>query len=173
MSKIEGWLVRYAKKIEGNVLALGNFDKNFIDTLRENKKVVGFDLLGEVQGESGKGKGRKKRIPFKKIYKRYKKKKIDYIVSSYDDLMGYKRRFIIDSVALSTNTIVVLKNEAHLELVKNRFSRYPVVIEEHIEKNGYILIISHEEKSIKHKRIYLLKDTIIDGLEMFGDLFIS
>lgn len=178
MNKIEKILIDCIKKIEGNVLGFGNLDEKIIKEIDKNKNISEFILFSDdnISGEESKKTKRNKQVAYKKIRKKIKKKNINNIIACYDDLKGYRRRFVQDSLYLSKQNIYVYikSEEIDEELIIKRFKRYHQDIELIECKDGFVIHI----KKVKYRKnkirdmFYLVIDFVIDVINIIGDLFV-
>lgn len=178
MNKIEKVLLDSAKKLEGNILGFGNLSEKVIETIDKNTKITEFILLSDKSLPTSDGKGRSsKRIPYKKIRKKFRKKNITTIIASYDELEKYHRRFISDSLYLVKKEIYLyIKNEdIDVDIIKKRFARYHQDLEEIACKDGTLLKITktNYKKNKARDSWYLFMNFIGDGINYIGDLFVS
>ena len=181
MNKIEKVTLDAINKMEGCILGFGNFSDNITSKINKLDKIYEFLILdnGEMKSQQGEGGSKKKNkyISYKKIKKKFKKKNIDYIIANYEELGKYHRRFISDSLFLTNKSIyVIIKSEdTDVELIKRRYGRYKETCEIIECRDGFVLHIEKNKykSNILRDKIYLIIDTIIDGIIFFGDVFVS
>lgn len=178
MSNVQTYLSLVSKKLSGKVLGFGDIDSKIIDTLEKNDAVVEFTLLSGITGSySGNGKNSGKKVLYKNVRKKFKKKKISTIICYYKDLDKYRYRFIADSVVLASDKIYLYieNNACDLERLKKQYERYNVYIEEEKCRGGIVLVISLSDKKYRKwkEKYYRIVDKLYDLYELIGDLFVS
>lgn len=178
MNKIEKVLLDSIKEMQGSILGFGNLSEKVIEMIDKNSNITEFTLLSDKNLSSDGGKGRSsKRIPYKKICKKFRKKNITNIIASYDELEKYRRRFISDSLYLAKSEIhIFIKNEdIDTDIIKKRYERYRQDCEVITCRDGVILKIT--KKNYKTNKVrdtwYLFINFLSDGINFIGDLFIS
>ena len=178
MDKIEKVLLDSIKKMKGNVLGFGNISEKIIQSIDKNDNILEFTLLsdGKVSSNGTKGHSQKK-LPYRKIRKKFNKKHIMNIVASYDELGSYRRRFIADSLYLAEHSInLFIKNEdIDIDIIKKRYEKYHQECEVIQCRDGVVLkIIKKKYKKNKLRdTFYLFINFLGDGINFIGDLFIS
>lgn len=178
MNKIEKVLLNSIKEMQGNILGFGNLSEKMVASIGKNDNILEFTLLsnGEPISDGSKGRSSKK-LSYRKIRKRFRKKHITNIIASYDELGSYRRRFIADSLYLAEHNInLFVKNEdIDVDTIKKRYERYHQECEVISCTDGVVLKIT-KKKYKKNK----LRDTFClfinflgDGINFIGDLFVS
>jgi len=177
MNKIEKTLLNSIENMQGYVLGFGNIDDKIIKAINKNNEISEFVLLSDdcVSDDDTKSK-RTKKIPYRRIRKKFKKKNVTNIIASYDELGKYHRRFISDSLFLSKQNIYVfIKNEdIDIELIEKRYKRYHQKMKLIECSDGFLLHIEKIKyrKNVFRDKIYLFIDLVVDGINFIGDLFI-
>lgn len=178
MNKIEKILLDSIKEMNGFILGFGTLDDKVINSIKNNKNIFEFTMLnnGSNSGDGKKGKNSKK-LPYRKIRKKFINKNVGHIIAYYDELDKYHRRFISDSLYLANSSIYIyMKNtDIDIDLIVKRYQRY----QQHCElvkcRDGFVLKITKNDykKNIFRDIFYLFIDFILDGINLIGDLFIS
>lgn len=177
MNKIDKVLLDSVKNMQGSVLGFGNISQKIIDSIDKNNNILEFTLLSGDSGIKVEKDGfSSKKIPYHKIYKKFRKKNITSIIASYDELAKYKRRFISDSLCLAKqNVIVFIKNEdIDVDVIKKRYDRYHQNCEIINCRDGVVFIITKEKykKNKLRDKLYLFINCIEDVINFIGDLFV-
>ena len=157
----------------GSVLAFGLYDETCIKAIDQNKNIHYFTIMTEKNSGSIKQKGRRKTLHIKKIRKKFKKKQIDVILGNLEEIYPYKKSFIKDSIYIGKNTLYLYGNQEYdWELIKKRYQRYQVTINENKIENNILLkidISQSKNRRIKDKIDWIL-DTIVDVIDLIGDI---
>ena len=178
MNKLEKILLDSIKEMNGFVLAFGSLEDKLINAIEKNKNIFEFTLLGDyIKGESGiKGK-KSKKLPYRKIRNKFKKKNVEHIIAHYEELGKYRRKFIIDSLYLANKSIdiFIMDKDIDINVIINRYQRYQQNCELIKCRDGFVLkITKNDYKKNKFRDIlYLFIDFVVDGINFVGDLFIS
>lgn len=177
MNKIDKVLLDSVKNMHGSILGFGNISQKIIDSIDKNSNIVEFTLLSGGKYANGETGGRtSKKIPYHKIYKKFRKKNISNIIASYDDLEKYKRRFISDSLSLTKQNVIVFIKDSDIDvdIIKKRYQRYHQKCEMINCRDGVVLIITKEKyrKNNIRDKVYLFLNYIEDAINFIGDLFV-
>jgi len=165
-------LIKIIKTFEGNVLGIG-IKENLLEIIDKNEKILNCDILSNEIKTNGKSKKRKlfgnKSININKIRKKYKKKKIDYIICEYETISEYMRKFVKNSVYINKNKLYFYGN-VDLDVIK-RYNRYNTKIDIKKYKDSYIVEIDNTKAKNNFIKdfLYLMKDTITFVIEIIGD----
>jgi len=180
MNKIEKVLLDSIKSMDGFVLGFGDFSDKITSTIDKLNSITEFTVLSGGNMSSGEKCGKKprlKKILYKKIKKKFKNKNVNYIIASYEELEGYKRRFISDSLNLVNKSIYIYVNDEDIDInvIKRRYERYHETVEIIECRDGFVLHIEKKKykKNIIRDKFYLIIDAIVDGFNFFGDAIIS
>ncbi len=180
MNKIEKVLLDSIKRMDGFVLGFGDFSEKITSTIDKLNSITEFTILsgGKISSDGGSGKKTKlKKILYKKIKKKFKNKNVNYIIASYEELEGYKRRFISDSLYLVNKGIYIYVNDEDIDInvIKRRYERYNEIVEIIECRDGFVLHIEKKKykKNIIRDKFYLVIDAIVDGFNFFGDAIVS
>lgn len=179
MNKIEKVLLDSIKEMHGFILGFGNLDEKIIKSIDKNNKINEFILLSDTYTKStGKSKSKRtKKIAYRKIRNRFKKKNVTNIIASYEELEKYQRRFISDSLFLAKDNIYLfIKNkDIDADIIKKRYERYHQECEMIPCRDGIIVKITKKNyKANKAKdTLYLCMNFMSDVMNFIGDLFVS
>lgn len=166
-------LKKIIKELSSNVLAIG-ISQELMEEINKNEKIINCDILSnEVSKEKKFSFFRNKTININKLRKKYKKKKIDYIICNYDIIAPYMRKFIKNSVYLNKNKLYFYGN-VDIELIK-RYNRYETKIEIKEYKKNYIVEIdnSKSKNNFVKDLFYSIKDAITYSIEVIGDILMG
>ena len=106
---IEKTLINKLKKIKGSILGIGIESIDVLKTIDKSKKITYCDLLLSETLDEEDGKGRLKRVKFKKLKKYYKYSSINTTIACFDKI-PYKRSFIKNSVYITKDNIYLYSN---------------------------------------------------------------
>lgn len=183
MNKIEKVMLDIVNKMEGCIVGFGSFSDNVKDKINKSDKIYEFLILdnGEIKSKEdsagSKNKNKYIYISYKKIRKKLRNKNINHIIANYEELGRYHRRFISDSLFLTNKSIyIIVKNDdTDIDLIRKRYERYNEVCEITECRDGIVLhIIKNKYKNnFIRDKFYLTIDTIVDGIILFGDIFVS
>lgn len=178
MNKIDKFLLDEMRKATGAVLAIGLNNKMILDTIDKNDNINYCELLNTTfTSKETKKRGRTKKVTVKEFKKKYKKKKINYMICDYNLIRNHLKHFVKNSVYINKNYLYIYgnKNELDIQLVKSRYSRYNTKIN-FIENDKEILLIIDNSKS-KNKIIkdlfYLVYDNLYNALELFSNFLVN
>lgn len=172
-------LIKVLYKISGNVLCIG-LPSNLNIYLDKNEKIITCDILTNERKniksikESIKHPFKSKSVNINKLRKKYKKKKIDYIICDYDTVKPYLKTFIKNSIYINKNKLYFYGN-VDFELIKKRYSRYKTKIDFKKYSDGYIVEIDNSNaKNNKLKEFfYYIIDTTLNLVEIIGDILMG
>lgn len=156
---------------DGKVLAI-NISSDLASKLEQNNNIIQCYMM---DSSIGKGKGKKgKTIKIKKIGKKFKKKKIDYIICEYEGIKKYLNTFIKDSVYINSNKLYFYGN-VDIDLIKKRYGRYDtdIVIKQY--KDNYIVCIdnSKSKNNFIKDLCYRIMDNTNSLIEYIGDILMG
>lgn len=160
------------KKMSGNVLGIGINNKDVLKQINLNSKILECNILSnEFDGDSGKGKGKK--ISITKIRKKFKKKRIDYLICDYEMLNDYLKSFIKDSIYITKGYIYFCTKNP--EVIKRKYNRYHIKLEEIKCSDATILVIDvSKAKNNKIKELfYQIYDDISYLIDIVTNLLLS
>ncbi|MDD3392074.1 MAG: hypothetical protein PHE54_00780 [Bacilli bacterium] len=173
MNKISKYLSDNLKKAKGSVLAIGLNDQKLLDDMEKNNDITYVELLSTNIGSDGSKKSWfTKKVTIKEFKKKYKKKKINYIVCDYHLIKDQLKHFIKNSVYINKEYLYLFgdKDEIDIDLITKRYSRYNTSIDI-IENNKEVLIVINNSKAKNHffKDIYyLIIDSLYNVLDLLG-----
>ncbi len=168
------------KKTKGNVLSVC-LDEKLMNAFKNNNKInlysIDSDSSSNIFNRKNKRKTNKgKTINIKKLRKYINKKSVDYMFCNMNEMFGYYKYFIKDSIHLNNNKLYIYaeKNIDKDLLIKN-YKRYNVKIECTEYKTGYILTIDNTKSKNKYimDKLYFIKDTFYNIAEFIGNLLIN
>lgn len=166
--KVKSELIKKIKNMDGKIIGIGIADQKILDTISKNNKILFCDLLNDKTKGSEEGKKRSKIIYINKLRKRYKHKKINYIVCDVNEVDKYLKTFVRDSVYINNNDIYLYMDKQYdVDKVISKYERYTKKIEQIKCDDGIIIKINTNKVKnnfIKDKIYYL-----IDLLNMIGD----
>ena len=175
MKKIDSIISNYIKEMHGKVIGIGLNEKHALE-IEKNEQIINCDLLDYNINSHSLENGKTKKLYFNQIRKKYKKKKVDYIIGDIDKIDVCKKTFIRDSIYINKEKIIYyIKDASKLNLYINRYKRYNVDIKVIDCKDGKIIEIT-TTNSKNHKfidKLYYIKDTLYDLVDIVGDLLSS
>ena len=167
-------LKKILKEISGNVLAIG-ISQELMEVIDKNEKILKCDILSnEVSKEKKWSFFRRKTININKLRKKYKKKKIDYIICDYDIISPYIMNFVKNSVYINKNKLYFYGN-VDTDLIKTKYGRYDTKINIKEYKKNYIIEIdnTNSKNNFIKDLYYSIKDTITYLIEVIGDILMG
>ena len=175
---LEKKIISITKKIEGKLICFFIEEKRIIKSININDKIVDCDLFDCWNDkENEEKKGNYKNFYITQLRKKYKKKKINYIICNIDKMDKYLKIFIKDSIYINNNIIYLFsynKNYNFNKVIK-KYNRYNVKIDKIEVENGIILKIETKD-AFNHKisdSIYYIIDSIGDLLNMITDILMN
>ncbi len=176
--KINSTLVKYVKNMSGSVIGVGINDEDILNAFNKNSKIKSVDLLQSFNNkiDSNKLFGFNKRISVKSLRKKYKKKRIDYMLVNANTVEKYLKHFIKDSIYINNDKIYYFsKTKNILNLIAKRYSRYTKDYEIIKCDDGFILKIN--TKNTKNKfildKLYYISDTLYNVSDMISNFLIN
>jgi len=162
------------KKFEGKVISIGLYEE-LCDIIEKNDKVLSYDILDNKTEKKGKRKlFGNKTININKIRKKYKKKKIDYIICDYETIKPYLKKFIKNSVYINKNKLYFY-GDIDVNLITKKYNRYDTKINVKKYKNTSIIEIDNTKS--KNKMIkeifYSIKDNGEAFIDIVGDILMG
>lgn len=169
------YLLDVVKKISGNVLIIGEISYKIEEAIEKNNNIINVDVLAEIKSKKGLNiKGPKqKKVKLKKLRKRFKKKRLDYVICNVNEIEKYIRFFVMDSIYMTKSKIYcygVIDSYKIDDLLK-KYNRYNVVINKNINENSFIIEIdtSKAKNNIFKDRLYRIKDFWANVIDILGD----
>ena len=158
------------ENMKGNVLGIGDFNKTLVNKINKNTNITNCNILGNGESDE-EGKSRLKKMRISDI-RRFKHKKINYLICDYNKIDKYLKTFIKDSIYITKDYIYFCTNN---EIIKKLYNRYNVEIKEVKCSDTNILIIN--TKKAKNNRVkecvYLVVDTFDKFVEIITNLLQS
>lgn len=163
-------LIKIIKKIDGTVLGIG-LKEELINELNENPNIIECNLLNPYVKGNKKFSLFNKKINIKKIKKKFKRKKIDYIICNFNEISNFLNTFVNDSVYINKKKVYYF-GDIDIELLKIRYSRYNSLVK--VKNKNLIEIDNYNAKTNFLKSIYYrtvdFKDKVI---ELIGDILMN
>ena len=150
-------LLKEIPKMHDNVLYIGDATEKIIDKLNSNKNIKECNFLSKKEYGEAKEKGKTKKVDLGNLRK-FKKKRINYLICDYQNIENYLRIFIKDSIYITKDYIYFCTNNP--EKIKKLYSRYNVEIK---EKDNILIIDVTKAKNNKIKEFFY---NIIDIINM-------
>ena len=167
------------KSISGNVLVVG-LDNSLLEKFDKNNKVNLYSIDKSNPNSTSNGKkrhtNRGKTINIKRLRKYINKKSVDYLICNMDEMIGYYKYFIRDSIYLSDNIIYIYaSNKIDKDFIINRYKRYKTEITSTDYKNGYLITIDNKNgnSNLISDTIYFIKDTFYNIAEFIGNILVN
>lgn len=168
------------KKCEGNVLSICLDDK-LMNAFNNNNKINLYSVDSNKSTRPFKKKNKRKTnkgktINIKKLRKYINKKSVDYMFCNMNEMFGYYKYFIKDSVHLNNNKLYIYADkEIDKDLLIKNYKRYNTNIEYNEYKTGYIIIVDNTKSKTNFIKdsLYFIKDTFYNIAEAIGNLLIS
>lgn len=173
-------LEEIVKKIEGNVLTIC-LDEKLMNLFDNNSKINLYSIASSANNSlfSRKNKlktNKGKTINIKKLRKYINKKSVDYMFCNMNDMFGYYKYFIRDSIHLNNNLLYIyLNKDIDKDLIIKNYKRYNTIIECIEYKTGYLIIVNNKnsKSNILKDIFYFISDTFYNIAETIGNLLIS
>lgn len=162
-------------QLSGTLIGIGLEEKELISAIQKNDNIIDCKLLNSIefeQNEKVKFKKRKKYVAIRKIRKKFKKKKHDYMLINYSHIAFYLKTIIKDSIYVTKKTIFLYNvPKEDLELLKRRYQRYTVTIE---EQGAIIKIdVQNAKNHILLDFCYFIGDTFYNLIELLSEFLIN
>ena len=169
-------IIEKIKEIKGNIILIGIYDDLAFNAVDNNDKIENCMILNDKKftyGDLDKTRGRIKRYNMKKLRKTFKKKSIDNIIASYEEINNKMHHFIKNSVYITRGTLHIYcdKNDDIDEIVR-RYKRYNITAKE-IDEQEY-KIVEVNINNAKNKKIkdffYTISDYMYIVTDFIGDI---
>lgn len=174
--KVNSSIKKYIKNMTGKVIGLGIDNKEIIETIDKNNKILECDLLNSIDIKNDlKGKKRKKKY-VKKLRKKYKKKKVNYIIVNSNEINRYLKTFVRDSIYINNREIYYYMDKKYdIENIIKRYKRYNTEIEVINCDDGNIIKIntSNAKNNFFKDKFYFIVDTLSNIADVIGDILVS
>lgn len=170
MNKFNKKITDIIKNINGNVLGIGIDNEHFISALDNNNKITICNLMNLNSSNATKSRGKKgKTVNIKKIRKKFKKKRVDYIICNINDIKNFTKTFVKDSIYINKNKLYIYGNTDYdYEILVKKYQRYKNSIDIDTSESKFILTIDNSKAKTN-----FIKDTmylIIDSISNLFDL---
>lgn len=159
------------KNSSGNILGIGLNDKELLDIIDNNKKIISCNILNNnsinIGKDNSKGKG-SQTINIKNIKRIFKKKRIDIIICDYKHIDKYLKTFIKDSIYITKGNILIYGkfNSNQVDKITELYNRYNVSNVVKKEKNSYII-----EFEVNNIRIPKIKEFCYTIIDIFSEIY--
>lgn len=162
-------------QLDGTLIGIGLEQKELITAIEKNDKIIDCKLLNSIEFEENQNvklKRRKKYIAIKKIRKKFKKKKHDYMLINYAHIAPYLKYIIKDSIYVTKKEIFLYNIPIEdRNLLQKRYRRYCVTIETKEE-----ILKINVEKAKNHFLLdlcYFIGDTFYNFIEILSEFLIN
>ena len=133
-------LLKIVKKLDGKLLVIVNFififfsfsiDTKILNCINNNNNIISCDILTSKNDDTKYDtKGKQKKINISSLRRKYKKKKINYIIADINEIDKYLKTFVKDSIFINQKEIIFLSDKNYdYDLIKNKYKRYKTDIE--------------------------------------------
>lgn len=106
--EVNNTVKKYIKNMSGKVIGIGIDNKEFIESIDKNNKILECDLLNSINIKSFNGKKSKKKKYVKKLRKKYKKKNIDYMIINANMINKYLKKVVKDSIYINKKKYIII-----------------------------------------------------------------
>ncbi len=145
---MDNYLIQQIKKLQGNVLGIGNFNEKVKKAIEDNKSIEECFLLEETSKKLTKNKlrffNRKRKVNIKKLRKTFKKKSIDTTIANYKTIIEFQKWFVRESIYITHEKIYIYGEKIELEDLIKKYKRYTKNIELKEENDEFVLEINCE-----------------------------
>ena len=164
-------LLSEAKNFSGNVLGIGDIDDKLVDILNKNDSVNELNIISKKNYNMGSCSGKTKKITLKNLRK-FKKKKVNYLIVDYDNINNYLKTFIKDSIYITKEYIYFVTND---KKIVTYYRRYKTQIKEVkcSDKSIYIIDTRLAKNNKIKEFIYSIVDTISKLIDLITNLLLS
>ena len=174
--KVNSNIKKYIKNMTGTVIGVGIDNKEILETIEKNNKILVCDLLNSVNIEDNLIQKRKKKKYVKKLRKKYKKKNVNYIIVNSNEINRYLKTFVRDSVYINDTEIYYYMDKNYdIENITKRYKRYNTEIEVIKCDDGNIIRINTSKARNKFfkDKFYFIVDTLSNIADIIGDILVS
>lgn len=168
--KINNYLNNVIKNLDGSLIGIGIEEEKTINLIDKNKKITICNLLDCFNPDSYES-GKLKKIRVRKLRKKFKKNRTNYMICNIEKIDKFKEKFVYDSIYICNKDMYLYdKNNINLENIIRRYSRFCKL--EQIKCNdGTVLKINQIRKMNKFNEFFNnLKDTIINFIDLISNL---
>ena len=167
------------KELKGFALGIGHFDDKFLNEIMKNDYLAFTILSNDSLNIPGKKSSKfinnekNKSIDIKKLKKKFKKNKPDYMIIDIKEVNDYLKFFVKDSLYITKEKIYIYSSDKNIDL-NNIYKLYKRYNNNIIISGKYIII----EQSLYRNKIfknilYYIKDTIVNVYNAIGNLIAS
>ncbi|MDD4718874.1 MAG: hypothetical protein PHY00_03540 [Bacilli bacterium] len=163
-------LKKIIPKLKGKILIIGfDYDK-LNQAINKNNNITYCDFLNSVSNNKEKATSGLT-LNIRKLKKKYKKKKLDYILVNMDEVNKYINYFIKDSIYICQKKIYVFNN-TNPDLIK-QYKRYDVDINNKLIDNLIEIDTTNAKNKILMDKVYFISDTLLNLLNKISDFLVS
>lgn len=169
------------KNIKGNIITICVDDK-IVDYFNKNNNVNLYSITPKTNTKNVFKKSKKmhtnkgKDINIKKLRKTINKKSVDYVFVNFNEIIGYYKYIIKDTIYINCNTLYLYFNkDIDIDFIIKRYKRYNVKINITEYKNSYLLKIDNTKSCNNYfkDKIYFIRDTLYNIAEFIGNILVS
>lgn len=173
MKKVNFRINEIISNLSGNMLGICLND-NMLNSINNNDKITSCDVLSKItRGKDDSGR-KQKNFDIKKLRKKFKKKRLNYIIGNIEHLEQYFKTFIYDSIYINKGEIYLYTSikDYDYDKIERKYKRYHINVEREECIDG--LIFKIEVKNTKSRKIkdraFTLLDFLLDLVELIGDI---
>lgn len=175
MKTVEKKLCGYIKKMDGSLLCIGVKEESLLKSISKSPLLQSqFLNIPTLKEKKFSFKNNQKMVSAKKLRKKFKKKKTDYMICHTSDIMSIQKQFWKDSIFLIRKKIYFYGKIKELpdDFIK-KYKRYNATIGYEYFDTDYLITIDvcHSYTHVLKDIWYTITDTVVQGYEIVGDLF--
>lgn len=163
-------LISEIKNMSGNVLGIGDFDNKIVEKLDKNNNITTCNILGNSD-YTGEQTGRSKKMRLSKIRK-FKHKRIDYLIVNYKDIDKFLKTFIKDSIYITKQNIYFCSNNPKILKLYNRYNVSIKTIK-CSDENIYVIDTSKAKNNKVKEFIYRILDFFEFIIDVITELLLN
>lgn len=176
MKKINNELKTILSSLQGNILMIGNYDSKITDIVNKNSNILFCDILSNTDDNkftSSDNDKKQKKVNIRKLRKRYKKNKLNYLIADEEQIKDYKNTFVKDSIYIASKKIYIIPSTQNVTF--RMYQRYSKKIEVIECLDGKIIEVNIENvKSNKlNDAIYNIIESLLELIEFIGNVLIN
>ncbi|MEG0408436.1 MAG: hypothetical protein RR623_06130 [Bacilli bacterium] len=168
-------LIKYAKRISGNILSIGfSADSKLLKLFKENKKTKDVFVLTNKGKKGNKKVFNNKSVKVKKIYKHFKKENIDYTFLEYSSVLKHLKTLIKNSIDLTNKEVILFLDNKDVDISNliQRYERYKCTVK-NIDNDFLIIDVENKKTNIIKNIIFYIKDILYETSEALAFLIIG
>lgn len=168
--KINNYLNNVIKNLDGSLIGIGIEEEKTINLIDKNKKITICNLLDCFNPDSYES-GKLKKIRVRKLRKKFKKNRTNYMICNIEKIDKFKEKFVYDSIYICNKDIYLYdQNNVNLESVIRRYSRFSKI--EKIKcSDGTILKINKTKEITKINEFFdNIKNTCLNIFDIISNL---